>query len=189
MSTPSSATSIDGVHLLTSVRHHDERGWFNRTLDLDWCAERGLPTHFPQHNQSRSHRGVLRGLHVRPGAGESKFVRCASGAVVDHVVDLRPWSPTFLQTERFELDDASMAQLYLPPFVAHGFQVVSDVADVCYLHSARFDGTADVSIAWDDPQLALDWPLGDPVLSERDAAAPRLATLDLDALFQRADAT
>lgn len=180
-----SATSIEGVHLFSSARHGDERGWFTRTLDLAWLDGLGLDSRFVQHNQSRSVRRVLRGLHVRGGAGESKLVRCARGAVVDHVVDLRPWSPSFLRTERFVLDDEQSQHLYLPPFVAHGFQVVSEHADICYLHSRAYVPDADISIAWNDPGLALEWPILDPILSERDAAAPKLADVDLGAAFHR----
>jgi dTDP-4-dehydrorhamnose 3,5-epimerase len=138
-----------------------------------------------QHNQSRSAKGVLRGVHVRGGAGETKLVRCASGTIIDNVVDLRPWSPTYLHSEQFVLDDVEMQHLYLPPFVAHGFQVVSDHADVCYLHSRPYEPGADLSIAWNDPDLALEWPLPDPVISARDADAPRLRDVDLAAAFQR----
>jgi len=179
------ATSIDGVFALRPTPIADDRGWFARTLDLDWCATRGLETTFVQHNQSRSTRGVLRGLHVRAGRGETKLVRCARGSVVDHVVDTRPWSPTFGRSERFVLDDETMLHLYLPPFVAHGFQVVSDVADICYLHSRPYEAGADISVRWDDPALALAWPIRPPIVSDRDAAAPRLVDAGLEAAFER----
>ena len=134
------ATSIDGVFVMTPRLVPDERGWFTRTLDLDWCRDAGLDADFVQHNQSRSHRAVLRGLHVRGGRGETKLVRCARGAVVDYVVDTRPWSPTFRRVERFELDDVDASPpATCRPFIAHGFQVVSDEADVCYLHSRPYE--------------------------------------------------
>jgi dTDP-4-dehydrorhamnose 3,5-epimerase len=178
-------TSLDGVYLFRPQRLGDDRGWFVRTFDAGWCADAGLEDHFVQHNQSRSTRGVLRGLHVRTGEGEVKLVRCAHGSVVDHVVDVRPWSPTFRQTERFELDDLGAHVLYLPPFVAHGFQVTSPSADVCYAHSRPYVPGEDISIAWNDPSLGLAWPGADPILSPRDAAAPLLADVDLEALFLR----
>ncbi|MET0459616.1 MAG: dTDP-4-dehydrorhamnose 3,5-epimerase family protein [Ilumatobacteraceae bacterium] len=179
-------TSIDGVVVLAPTRHVDERGWFVRSLDIAWLGDLGLQTAFVHHNQSRSARGVLRGLHVRGGAGEVKTVRCARGAVVDHVVDTRPWSPTFGRSERFVLDDDSCHHLYLPRFVAHGFQVVSDDgADVCYLHSEPYEPGADLAIAFGDPELALDWPITPAITSDRDATAPRLAEIDLDDLFER----
>lgn len=182
---PVQATSIDGVYVLTSTPTSDDRGWFTRTLDLEWCRAAGLETSFVQHNQSRSHHGVLRGLHVRGGRGETKLVRCARGAVVDHVIDTRPWSPTFRRVERIELDDVAHRHLYLAPFIAHGFQVLSDEADICYLHSRPYEPGADLTMAWNDPSLELDWPVQPPILSDRDAHAPRLADVDLDAAFDR----
>lgn len=178
------STSLDGVHVFAPRRQGDDRGWFVRTFDRAWCDEVGVPADFVQHNQSRSARGVLRGLHVRIGAGEVKLVRCAHGAIVDHVVDVRPWSPTFRRTERFVLDDQQLLHLYLPPFVAHGFQVVTASADVCYSHSRPYVPGEDISIAWNDPSLALDWPLPEPALSARDASAPLLDEVDLVAIFR-----
>ena len=176
-------TSIDGVFLITPVVHGDDRGWFARTFDEETCAAAGIETHYVQHNQSRSVHRVLRGLHVRGGASEWKIVRCASGAIVDHVVDLRPASPTFMRTMRVELDERSQQQLVLPPGVAHGFQVVSAAADIAYLHSRAYVPGEDLAFAWNDPDLDLDWPLADPIVSDRDAAAPRIADVDLDAAF------
>ena len=177
------ATSIPGVVLLTPTPVADERGFFTRTLDLAWLDDAGLETRFVHHNQSRSLHGVLRGLHVRGGRGEVKLVRCARGTIVDHVVDTRPWSPTFRRVERVELDDVALQHLYLPPFVAHGFQVTSAEADVCYLHSRPYEPGADLALAWDDPSLGIAWPVQPPVVSARDAASPRLDEVDLAALF------
>jgi dTDP-4-dehydrorhamnose 3,5-epimerase len=179
------ATAIDGVHVFSSPQHADERGWFCRTLDLAWLDELGLDSRFVQQNQSRSMHRVLRGIHVRGGAGEAKLVRCASGSIVDNVIDVRPWSPTYLRTAQFVLDDIGMQHLYLPPFVAHGFQVTSPQADVCYHHSRPYEAGADLSFAWDDPDIGFTWPLADPIVSARDAEAPRLRDVDLDAVFSR----
>ena len=178
------ATSIPGVMLITPTPIIDERGFFSRTLDLDWLEAAGLWTHFVHHNQSRSRRGVVRGLHVRVGGGEVKLVRCARGSIVDYAVDTRPWSSTFRRIERFVLDDVELAQLYLPPFVAHGFQVVSDEADVCYLHSRPYEPGADLALAWDDPTLGIEWPIDPPMVSARDSGSPRLEDVDLAALFE-----
>lgn len=177
--------AIDGVFVLSPRPVADDRGWFSRTLDLAWCEEAGLETNFVQHNQSRSHRGVLRGLHVRGGAGETKLVRCARGAVVDFVVDTRPWSRTYRHVERIELDDIEMVHLYLPRFVAHGFQVVSDGADICYLHSRPYEPGADLAISWSDPTLGIEWPIRPPIVSARDAVAAELASLDLRTAFEQ----
>ena len=182
---PVNATSIDGVVVLRPTPSIDDRGFFTRTLDVTWLDDAGVDPHFVQHNQSRSGHAVLRGLHVRAGHGETKLVRCAHGRIVDHVVDTRPWSSTFGRSERFVLDDVDHVHLVLPPFVAHGFQVVSDVADVCYLHSRPYAVGDDVAIAWNDPDLALVWPILPPVISDRDAGAPSLADTDLLALFVR----
>ena len=180
-----SSTSLDGVFVFRPRRIDDGRGWFVRSLDLEWCTSRGLESTFVHHNQSRSSHGVLRGLHVRTGAGETKLVRCARGSVVDHVVDVRPWSPTFGRSERFVLDDVELVHLYLPPFVAHGFQVTSDVADICYQHSRAYEPGTELTVAWNDPELALVWPIDPPILSARDADAPTLHELDLSAAFTR----
>lgn len=179
------ATTIDGVHRFTPTPIRDERGFFSRTFDVEWCRAAGVESEFVQHNQSRSAQGVLRGLHVRTGPSEAKLVRCAHGSIVDFVVDVRPWSPTFRRIERFDLDDETMVHLYLPPFVAHGFQVVSPTADVCYQHSRPYEPGADLAIAWNDPTLGIPWPITPPSLSERDRAAPPLDDLDLDTLFTR----
>jgi dTDP-4-dehydrorhamnose 3,5-epimerase len=180
---PWSPSAIAGAGLFTPSPFRDERGWFGRVLDLAWCEELGLETSFVHHNQSRSVSGVLRGLHVRGGLGEAKIVRCSRGVIVDHIVDTRPWSPTFRHTQRYDLDGDEAQSLYLPPHVAHGFQVVSADADVCYLHTQPYDAAAEIAIVWDDPAFGLEWPILPPVLSARDAAAPRLEALDLDRLL------
>ena len=120
-----------------------------------------------------------------PERGEAKLVRCARGTIVDHVVDTRPWSPTFRRVERFVLDDEQLHHLYLPPFVAHGFQVVSDVADVCYLHSRPYEARRrprrwrGTTPRWRSTGRSIP-----PILSARDAAAPPLADIDLDAVVR-----
>jgi dTDP-4-dehydrorhamnose 3,5-epimerase len=130
-----------------------------------------------EENHSRSRRGVLRGLHTRAELREAKLIRVAHGQVFDVVADLRPGSPTFLQWRGFVLDDVAHLQLRIPAGCAHGFQALSEVADVCYKVDAAYDPALDVTIAWDDPELAVAWPLADPVLSDRDRRAPRLAAV------------
>ncbi|HVM24147.1 MAG TPA: dTDP-4-dehydrorhamnose 3,5-epimerase, partial [Candidatus Limnocylindrales bacterium] len=107
--------------------------------------------------------------------GQAKLVRAARGRIWDVVVDVRPGSPTFGQWEAFELDDVDHRQLYVPIGFAHGFCVVSEVADVTYKVSSPYDGSEERGIAWDDAALGIPWPLSDPVLSERDRRHPRLA--------------
>lgn len=138
------------------------------------------PRSFVQENQSRSRRGTLRGLHMSKHLSESKLARCARGTIFEVVVDLRPWSSTFGRWEQFWLDDETHRQVFVPPGCAHGFQVVSDSADVCYKHDAYYAPELEGALAWDDPELALPWPLRDPILSERDRQAPSLAEIRPD---------
>jgi dTDP-4-dehydrorhamnose 3,5-epimerase len=130
-----------------------------------------------EENHSRSHRGVLRGLHTRSELREAKLVRVAHGRVFDVVVDLRPDSPTFLRWRSFVLDDEEHLQVRIPAGCAHGFQVLSDEADVCYKVDAAYDPDHDVTVAWNDPDIGVAWPLPEPILSDRDRQAPTLAEL------------
>lgn len=122
----------------------------------------------------RSRRGVVRGLHMRSELSEAKLVRCSRGKVFDVVVDLRPWSPTFLRWESFDLDDERHLQVYIPPGCAHGMQALSEVTDVSYRVDASYDPQLEAALAWNDPEIAIDWPLEDSTMSERDQAAPTL---------------
>src|ERR1700761_5489705 len=165
----------------------DERGFFVETYRARWHAEAGIPEdeRFVQDNHSRSTRGVVRGMHFHVGAGVAKLVRCARGAIVDVIVDLRRGSPTYAQWEAVELDERSMRELYVPVGFAHGFCVVSDVADVLYKQTAYYDPALERAVAYDDPQIGIDWPAGiDYVVSERDATAPRLAEVAADLPFE-----
>jgi dTDP-4-dehydrorhamnose 3,5-epimerase len=172
----SSAPRIDGALLFRPEPHVDERGFFCRTFDADVVRAAGLdPAAFIQHSQSRSVRGVVRGLHVRRGDGEAKLVRCSSGAIFDVVVDLRPASPTYRNWESFELRDDEQVTLYVPAGCAHGFQALTEIADVSYMIDRAHDPTEDVSIAFDDPDLAIPWPLPVTIMSSRDRLAPPLA--------------
>jgi dTDP-4-dehydrorhamnose 3,5-epimerase len=172
----SSAPRIDGALLFRPEPHVDERGFFCRTFDADVVRAAGLdPAAFIQHSLSRSVRGVVRGLHVRRGDGEAKLVRCSSGAIFDVVVDLRPASPTYRNWESFELRDDEQVTLYVPAGCAHGFQALTEIADVSYMIDRAHDPDEDVSIAFDDPDLAIPWPLPVTVMSSRDRLAPPLA--------------
>jgi dTDP-4-dehydrorhamnose 3,5-epimerase len=165
-------TELPGVLLLRPTPHRDERGLFTRTFDAAVARDAGLdPDAFVQDSQSRSWRGVLRGLHGRAGAGEAKLVRCAHGAVHDVLVDARSSSPTFGQHRAFRLDDVDFANLYVPAGFLHGFQTLTEVADVCYRINRVHDPADDLAVRYDDPELAIEWPLPVSVLSPRDAAA------------------
>lgn len=158
----------------------DERGFFVETYRAQWHAEAGIPEseRFIQDNHSRSTRGVVRGMHFHIGAGVAKLVRCARGSIVDVIVDLRRGSPTYAQWEAVELDEESMRELYVPVGFAHGFCVLSDVADVLYKQTAYYDPSVERGIAWNDPDVAIQWPEGvEPIVSARDAAAPTLREL------------
>ena len=168
--------SIAGALLFRPTPHVDERGFFCRTFDADIISAAGLdPAAFIQHSQSRSVRGVVRGLHVRRGDGEAKLVRCSYGAIFDVVVDLRPASPTYRNWEKFELRDDEQVTLYVPAGCAHGFQALTDTADVYYMIDRPHDPSEDVSILFDDPDLAIPWPLPVTAMSSRDLRARPLA--------------
>jgi dTDP-4-dehydrorhamnose 3,5-epimerase len=160
------------VLLFRPAPHRDDRGFFTRTFDADVARAHGLdPASFVQDSQSRSGHATLRGLHGRSGAGEAKLVRCARGAILDVVVDARPGSPTFGQHQAFRLDDEQFWMLYVPRGFLHGFQVLSEVADICYRIDRAHDPAEDVSVRYDDPELAIAWPLPADTLSPRDRSA------------------
>jgi dTDP-4-dehydrorhamnose 3,5-epimerase len=168
-------TEIEGVVLVEPDVHGDERGFFVETFRANQIRELGIEVDFVQENHSRSAEGVLRGLHMQ--RGQAKFVRCARGAIFDVAVDLRPDSPTYRRWEGYELDDVTHRQLFIPDGFAHGFCVLSEEADVIYRVSSYYDPELETGIAWDDPDVGVHWPVSDPVVSERDRTAPRLADL------------
>jgi dTDP-4-dehydrorhamnose 3,5-epimerase len=171
-------TSLPGVMVFVPTPHRDDRGLFTRTFDAGVAAAHGVDARsFLQDSQSRSRRGVLRGLHGRAGAGEAKLVRCSRGAVHDVVVDARPGSPTFGRHEAFRLDDERFWQLFVPPGFLHGFQVLTGDADVCYRIDRAHDPADDVAVRYDDPDLAIEWPSPVTGISARDAAAGSWALL------------
>ncbi|MEU5775856.1 dTDP-4-dehydrorhamnose 3,5-epimerase [Streptomyces venezuelae] len=167
---------IDGAFLFEPTPYADERGFFSRTFDADVVRSVGLDPHaFVQDSLSRSARGVLRGMHLRSGAGEAKLVRCSYGKIFDVVVDLRKDSPTYLGRAFFELSDETQLTLYIPAGCAHGFQALTGTADTSYRIDRPHDPAEDVTIAFDDPELAIPWPLPPAMMSRRDREAPSLA--------------
>lgn len=169
---------VQGALLFRPQPHTDERGFFSRTFDATVAREAGIdPNGFVQDSQSRSRRGAIRGLHLRSGAGEAKLVRCSYGAVFDVIIDLRPSSPTYRNWASFKLNDTECASLYVPAGCAHGFQALTDPADVCYRIDQPHNASEDVVIAFDDPELGIPWPLPISAMSERDQRAPSLATV------------
>lgn len=168
-------TRLPGVIVLQPRIHGDARGWFQETYRENVLAGLGITDRFVQDNHSRSARGVLRGMHFQVTEPQAKLVRCARGRILDVVADIRRGSPTFGQWEAWELDDERGLQLYCPVGFAHGFVVLSDMADVVYRCSAYYDPDGDSALAYDDPDLGIDWPPIEVSVSDRDRAAPRLA--------------
>ena len=164
--------------LVEPTVHGDARGFFQETYRKQVFAELGIHDDFVQDNHSRSGRGVLRGMHFQPG--QAKLVRCPRGAILDVVVDIRPGSAGFGGWESVRLDDESHLQLYVPDGFAHGFCVLSELADVVYKVSSYYDPAAESGFRFDDQEVAIAWP-GDLELkvSERDRTAPLLSELDL----------
>lgn len=163
---------LAGVLLFRPTPHTDERGFFTRTFDAVVARQAGLDPHaFLQDSQSRSRQGTIRGLHGRSGRGEGKLVRCAHGAVHDVLVDARPDSPTFGKHIAVRLDDETHTHLYVPPGLLHGFQALTEPADVCYRIDREHDPSEDIAVRYDDPDLGIEWPLPVTRLSERDRAA------------------
>jgi dTDP-4-dehydrorhamnose 3,5-epimerase len=168
-------TRLEGPLLLAPQVHGDARGFFAETYREDDWREHGIECAFVQDNHSRSKRGTLRGIHFQTAPGQAKLVRCARGAILDVVVDLRRGSPAFGEWEAFVLDDEAMRQLYIPIGFGHGFCVTSDVADVAYKCSSYYDAATEAGIAFDDPGVGIEWPSGfEWIVSPRDMSAPRL---------------
>ena len=171
-------TRLEGPILLEPAVHGDARGFFLESYRANVWAEHGVGDSFVQDNHSRSGRGVLRGMHFSVGAGQAKLVRCARGRILDVVVDLRRAAPTYGEWESVELDDEQARQLYIPVGFAHGFCVLSDVADVTYKCSTYYDGTIERGFRYDDREVGIEWPDDVELLvSERDRSAPTLAQI------------
>jgi dTDP-4-dehydrorhamnose 3,5-epimerase len=172
---------MDGPVLVEPVVHGDDRGFFVETFRKSELSELGLPegAEFVQENQSRSSRGVVRGMHMQVGPGMAKLVRCARGAIFDVIVDVRQGSPSYGKWQAFELTDANNHQLLVPVGFAHGFCVTSEVADVIYKQTAYYDPELERGIAPNDPDVGISWPIPEPerLLSQRDANAPLLRDL------------
>jgi dTDP-4-dehydrorhamnose 3,5-epimerase len=172
------ATELAGVLEFLPDPRRDDRGFFSRTFDADVAREAGVdPTSFVQDSLSRSRRGVLRGLHLRTGRGESKLVRCSAGSVFDVVVDLRPGSGTYGRWLSFDLDGDRQNSIFIPAGCAHGFQSLTEPADTSYRIDRPHDPSEDLTIAYDDPQLGIQWPLQVTAMSAADATAPPLSEL------------
>jgi dTDP-4-dehydrorhamnose 3,5-epimerase len=170
-------TTLDGPLLIAPKRFGDDPGFFTETYRRSDFMALGVQEEMVQDNHSRSTRGVVRGLHFTVGRGAGKLVRCARGHVYDVLVDIRRHSPTYGQWEGYDLTDEALRILYAPPGFAHGFCVVSDVADVVYKLDAYYDPATEREISYNDPALGIEWPVPDAELqvSQRDLDAPTLA--------------
>lgn len=169
-------TRLDGLILIEPTVHGDDRGFFMETFRANAWSELGIPPEFVQDNQSRSGRGVVRGMHFSVGDGQAKLIRCARGEIWDVVVDIRRGSPTFGSWEGFYLTDRIARQLFIPAGFAHGFCVISDVADVVYKCSTYYSGETERGFSWNDPAVGIAWPTEcDLRVSDRDRTAPSLA--------------
>lgn len=168
------STCIEGLFHIRPERHCDHRGYFARTWCRDTFAERGLEDCTRQCNLSFNYAtATIRGMHLQlPPYPEAKLVRCVVGAIFDAVVDLRPESPTFLQTAHFELSSARGNSLYIPPGLAHGFQTLQSGSEVFYQMSEAFYPELAAGYRWDDPTFGIPWPLPPGEISDRDAALP-----------------
>ena len=168
---------LAGAKLIKPRVHGDERGFFLESFRCDVLAAADVDSTFVQDNQSRSRHGIVRGMHFQPG--QAKLVRCARGAIFDVIVDIRVGSPTFGSWEGYELDDESHHQLFVPDGFAHGFCVLSDVADVTYKVTSYYDPALEGGFRFDDPAVGIEWPIAaaDLIASARDRGAPTLAEL------------
>jgi dTDP-4-dehydrorhamnose 3,5-epimerase len=168
-------TRLEGPLLIEPAVYGDERGFFCETYRRGVFGELGVVEEMVQDNQSRSRRGVVRGMHFQIGAGVAKLVRCGRGAILDVVVDIRRGSPTFGQWEAFELTDENMRIAYCPIGFAHGFCTLSEIADVIYKQSGYYAQETERGIKYDDPDVGIQWPAGlELTPSQRDATAPLL---------------
>ncbi len=163
--------------------YRDDRGFFTEAYNqAEFETTVGEPVAFVQDNHSRSIRGVLRGLHYQlPPAAQGKLVRVVRGAVFDVAVDIRRSSPTFGEWVGYTLSEDNLHQLWIPPGYAHGFLVLTDIADVLYKTTDYYTPELDRAIRWDDPDIGIDWPLDGktPILSAKDAAAPSLTAAEV----------
>lgn len=171
-------TPLPGVLLIEPKIHGDERGFFVETFRAELYREAaGITLPFVQDNHSRSRRGVLRGLHMQTSQPQGKLVRVSRGEVFDVAADIDPESPSFGKWFGATLSDSNHRQLWIPPGYAHGFVVLSEIADFEYKCTDYYHAQSEKGAIWNDPDLAIDWPLRDPTLSAKDQTLPTLAEL------------
>lgn len=170
-------TALPGVLIIEPKAFGDARGFFLETFQSERYAKEGITLPFVQDNHSRSQRGVLRGLHLQRNRPQGKLVSVSRGSVFDVAVDIDPQSATFGQYVGIELSDDNHLQLWIPPGYAHGFCVLSEVADFQYKCTDFYYPEDEAGIIWNDPDVNIAWPLDNPLLSEKDQKLPRLREL------------
>ena len=175
-------TGITGLLVVEPVVHGDNRGFFMETWRSSLYAGKGLPEYFVQSNLSRSAEGVVRGLHYQYPQSQGKLVWVLEGRAFDVAVDIRPDSPTFRQWAAVELSAENRRQFWIPEGFAHGFCALGGPVTLSYLCTAEYAAEFDASIAWNDPDIGIDWPVEAGEMSAKDRAAPRLAEIDPDTL-------
>lgn len=175
-------TRIEELTIIRADRRRDDRGWFTRNFCEDAFAEAGLKTEFPQLSSAFNHRkGTIRGLHYqRAPAAEAKIVRCLRGTVFDVVVDIRPGSESYGDWVAIELSDRTGDALYIPEGCAHGYQTLCDDTELLYQISVAYVAELSDGIRWNDPDLAIPWPIPKPILSDRDRNLPLLTARSRD---------
>lgn len=171
-------TGLPGLLRITPQVFPDARGSFFEAFRAERYAAHGIPAQFAQDSVSESRKGVLRGLHFQWPHAQGKLVYVLAGDVFDVAVDVRSGSPTFGKWEGHRLSASNRAQLWIPEGFAHGFLALTDRAVFAYKCTAPYDPASEQAIRWDDEDLAIDWPIREPVLSPKDAAAPRLRDID-----------
>lgn len=168
-------TALPGVVLVDPDVHRDSRGFFLETYHERRYREAGIAAIFVQDNHSRSARGTVRGLHFQVRRPQGKLVRAISGEMFDVAVDVRRGSPTFGRWVGATLTGDNFRQIYVPPGFAHGFCILSETAEVEYKCTELYDREDELGVLWNDPQIGIEWPIAEPLLSAKDKAAPRLA--------------
>jgi len=171
-------TKLAGVLIIEPKVFGDSRGFFKETFQAERYLEVGIEYTFVQDNYSRSQKGVLRGLHFQITKPQGKLVSCPKGAVFDVAVDIDPKSTTYSQYVGVELTEENHKQLWVPPGYAHGFCVLSETADFQYKCTDYYDPSDEGGVIWNDPDVAIQWPITNPSLSSKDALLPTLAELN-----------
>jgi dTDP-4-dehydrorhamnose 3,5-epimerase len=176
---------MEGLVIIEPSVFGDARGFFMESYSRDRYAEAGLPREFVQDNISRSARGILRGLHLQHPNDQGKLCQVLEGEVFDVAVDVRVGSPTFGQWEGVTLSSENRRQFYVPPGFAHGFCVLSEYALFSYKCTDYYSQPSELGVIWNDPDIGIDWPIGNPQLSDKDARNPRLKDIPQDRLPSR----